>query len=113
MARGAGTLDRRLQFRAATTIDDGLAVTETWANTGPVYPCRVAQFRADEAQAGGQVQAKQSTRFTVRYDAFTSTITPLNRIVYEGDEYDIVARQEAANTRRAYLEFVAAARADL
>lgn len=109
----AGKLDRKLQFRASTTVDDGLAVTEAWANTGPLYPCAVVQFSEAEEQGGGQVQAVQMTRFRVRYDSFTALLTPRNRIVYDGSEYDIVGRREVATIRRAYIDFMATARADL
>jgi hypothetical protein len=111
--RGAGVLDRRLQFRAAQAVDDGLAVSQVWGNIGPLYPCQVTQFQANETQAGGQVQAKQMTKFMVRRDSFTAAITPRNRIVYEGAEFEITAVQEPVGTRRAYLLMTAAARADL
>lgn len=109
----AGALDRKVQFRVAVTTDDGMAVVQTWANTGPVYSCAVVQFGEDEKTAGGQVQAVEMTSFRVRYDSFTSALTPKNRLTYEATEYEIFGRREDPKTRRRYIDFTAAARADL
>lgn len=111
--KGAGRFDRRIQFRQAVLTDNGLDVTQAWENVGPVYNADVVQLREDEQQRGGQVQASQVVRFIVRYDPFTASITPRNRLVYDNSEYDIVGKREPPNTRRALLEFTAAARADL
>jgi head-tail adaptor len=56
------------------------------------------------------VQANITTRFVVRYSAFSAGITPVDRLTCEGQEFDIVGIKQIG--RRDFLEITAAARAD-
>jgi SPP1 family predicted phage head-tail adaptor len=84
---GAGKLDRRVQFRRATLADDGFGTVETWGNHGsPVWASR-KDVSDGERWRAGQVQANITTRFVVRYSAFSAGITPVDRLTCEGQEF--------------------------
>ena len=105
-------LDRLIQFRRAALSDDGFGMVETWADHGsPVWASKRDASDAERWRAG-EVQASITTRFTVRYSAFTAGITPKDRLVSEdGREFDISGVKEVG-ARRTFLEITAAARAD-
>ena len=106
----AGALDRRVQFLRATLQDDGIAQVEVWAHHGaPVWAARRDISDAERWRAG-EVQAHVTTRFTVRWSPFTADLTPKDRLVEGGREFDISGIKEQG--RRAFLEITAAARAD-
>ena len=104
-------LDRRITFRRATLVDDGYGMVETWADHGT--PVWASMHHASDAEKwrAAQVQATISTRFKVRYSAFTADITPKDRLVFEGAEYDITAAKEVDGRRR-WVEISGVARAD-
>lgn len=104
-------LDRRVQFRRAALVDNGLEEVETFANHGsPVWASK-ADVSDGERWRSGEVQAHITTRFQVRYSAFSAGLTPKDRLVCEGMEYDISGIKEVG-PRRTRLEITAAARAD-
>lgn len=106
----AGPLDRRVQFLRLTLVDDGLSSAETWAEHGsPVWASK-KDVSDGERWRAGEVFANITTRFQVRYSAFSEGITPKDRIVCETVEYDIVGKKEIG--RREGYEITAAARAD-
>lgn len=107
----AGPLDRRVQFRRATLSDDGFGQVETWADHGsPVWASKMDASDAERWRAG-EMQASITTRFRVRWSSFTSALTPKDRLVCEGETYDITGIKEVG-ARRTFLEITAAARAD-
>jgi SPP1 family predicted phage head-tail adaptor len=104
-------LDRRIQFRRAMPADDGFGMVETWANHGsPVWAAK-KDVSDGERWRAQEMQAQITTRFVVRFSVFAGDITPKDRLVCEGLEYDISGVKEIE--RRRYLEITAAARADL
>ena len=106
----AGELDRRLQFRRAGAVDDGFATTDAWADLGaPVWGKRVDVSDGERWRAAA-VEAVISARFTVRHSAFTAAITPADRLVEGGQEFEITGIRQAAAGRRRFLEISAAAR---
>lgn len=109
--QGAGKLDRRVQFRRAQMIDDRLQSREAWVDHGsPVWAGKVDASDAERLRAA-QVQATISARFTVRWSPFTVDLTPKDRLVCEGREYDITGIKETG-ARREFLEITCAARVD-
>jgi SPP1 family predicted phage head-tail adaptor len=106
----AGKLDRRVQFRRFTATDDGFAAVPSWADYGlPVWAER--RFVSDREQvAAAQVAARITARFVVRWSDLTGAITPKDRLICEGREYDITGVKEIG--RREGVEITAAARAD-
>ena len=106
----AGPLDRRVQFRRASMIDDGLSKAETWLDHGfPVWAAK-ADVSDGERWRAGEVAAHVTTRFRVRWSLFMAGITPKDRLICEGREYDISGMKEIG--RREGLEITAAARVD-
>ena len=106
----AGALDRRVQFRRNTPTDDGFADVEVWADHGaPVWASK-REVSDRERMAALEVSATISARFQVCYSSFTAGITPKDRLICEGREYDIAGIKELG--RRDGFEITANARAD-
>jgi len=59
-----------------------------------------------ERFAGGRVQATVSTRFTVRNTGFARTVTAADRLLCEGDEFNIIGVKQTEH-RGTYLEISA------
>jgi len=107
----AGRLDRRVQFRRATEGTDGFGQTETWGDHGGPVWAEKTDVSDGERWRAGEVAAHITTRFRVRYSAFTAAITPKDRLVCDGAIYNISGVKEVGE-RRTFLEITAAARAD-
>lgn len=107
----AFALDRRVQFRRATPVDDGFGQSQVWADLGaPVFASK-ADLSDGERWRAGEVAAHATARFRVRWSAFSASITPADRLICEGREYDISGIKEAEGRRR-FLEITASARAE-
>lgn len=106
----SGDLDKSIivQSRTLSQNETGEAV-ETWAkiHTADTIAAAVRPFRGAERFAAQGVIAEQIVTFKIRY---RSDVTPLNRIVYDGRNYDIGAVREVG--RRDGLEIDATARAE-
>jgi SPP1 family predicted phage head-tail adaptor len=107
----AGSLDRRVQFRRATLADDGLAQAETWEDHGYAVWAMKTEISDGERWRAGEVAAHVTARFLVRWSSFTADLTPKDRLVCEGREYNIAGIKEGTG-RRQWLELTCAARAD-
>ncbi|MDG3040441.1 head-tail adaptor protein [Roseicyclus marinus] len=107
----AGKLDRRVQFRRASLVDNGFEEVETWADHGAAMYAEKLDLSDGERWRAGEVAAQVTTRFRVRSSAFTRSLTPKDRMVCEGLTYDIAGIKESG-TRRTMLEITAAARID-
>ncbi|MGI3169988.1 head-tail adaptor protein [Pseudooceanicola sp. C21-150M6] len=106
----AGDLDRRLQFRRATPLDDGFTKSENWEDHGaPVWASRRDVSDGEKAKAGA-VSAELSTRFRVRSSAFTRGITPKDRFLSDGLQWEIVGLKEIG--RLDGIEITAVAKLD-
>lgn len=104
------TMDRRVQFLRATLVNDGFSSVETFASHGSPIPAQKQDISDGERMRAGEVQAHITTRFQVRWSAFTTGLTPKDRLSTEGRTYDIFGIKEM--DRRRTLEISAAARAD-
>ena len=109
----ASKLDRLVQFQRATLSDDGFGQVETWADHGsPIWALRQDVTDGEKFRAA-EIQATLSTRFHVRSTPFTRDITPRDRLVSEGQSFNIVGVKEAqAYGRRQLLEVTCAGRTD-
>lgn len=108
---GGGDLDRRVQFRRAQTVAGALGSSQVFADHGlPVWASK-RDVSDVEKQRAAEVQATITTRFVVRWSVFTAGITPKDRLICDGRDYDISGIRELG--RREFLEFTAAARADV
>lgn len=106
----AGELDRRVQFQAVTTTDDGYAEVEAWANVGsPRWAKRQDVSDGEKYRAQANI-SELLTRFTVRSDSLTRSLTTRDRLTSEGTLFHIVGIKEIG--RREYMEITAAARSD-
>lgn len=103
-------LDRRVQFERYAVTSDGFGAVETWAAHGSPVPAEKRDVSDAERMRASEIQAHITTRFKVRWSAFTSGITPKDRLICEGRTYDISGIKEL--DRRHGLEITAAARAD-
>lgn len=112
MGLAAGDLDRRITIlRAAKAQDPGSGEEiETWAPLATVW----ASWRrasAREQLAAAEISAEVTDVFTVRFSSVTRTITPKDRVRYDGREYNL-----AECTEHGYREGMVlrgSARADL
>lgn len=109
--KGAGRLDRRIQFQRFTETDDGYGTVQSWADHGSPVWARKTDVSDSERWRAGEVSATITTRFVVRYSSFTADISPVDRLTYDGKIYDISGVKEI-DGRRAWREITAAARAD-
>lgn len=109
----AVNIDRKVQFRRRVGVNGPLGMEYTWSDHGP----RISASRRDisdaEKVAAGQVQATVSARFLVRSSTFTRDITPIDRLMHGGKDWNIQGIKEAPNGRHAFLEITAIARADV
>lgn len=104
-------LDRRIQFRRATLSDDGMAQVETWTDHGSPVWAQKKEVSDGERWRAGEVAAHVTARFVVRWSSFSSDLSPKDRLVCEGREYDITGIKEGEG-RRQWLEITAAVRID-
>lgn len=107
----AGELDSRVQFRRATLHDDGFGMVEIWSDHGAPVWAKKTDISDGERWRADEVQAQITTRFKVRWSTFSAALTPKDRLVCEGVEYDITGIKEVG-ARREGLEITASARAD-
>ena len=104
-------LSHRVQFRRATPRDDGLAQVEHWGDHGaPIWADR-EDLGGQEVWAAGQVGARATTRFLVEAVPFTRDLSPRDRLVCDGQSFDIILIR-AVILRRRLLEITAVARTD-
>ena len=105
-----GMLDRRVQIQRATMADDGYSSVEEWGDAGPVL-----WASRKDASDGERFQSQMSlselmTRFVVRSDDFTRTISSDDRLVTEGRTFHVLGVKELG--RNDWLEITASAQSD-
>lgn len=106
----AGRLDRMLRFRRAALQAGAFGQAEVWSDHGLPVWAEKSDISDGERWRAGAVSAQVTTRFRVRWSVEMAGITPKDRLVCEGREYDIVGIKEIG--RREGLELTAAARID-
>jgi len=109
----AGDLDRRITIQRFTEVVSGEynEPRQVWGDLITVW-AKKTDASAGEAYRAQEVGAQISARFVVRYFSTTASITPKDRISYKGDLYNITRVKEIKDTRNAWLEIEAVARAD-
>lgn len=106
----AGQLNRKIQFLRYVSADDGFSEVKTWAaHGGLVWASREVIGRGESYRAG-EVAASEVIRFVVRHTAFSSGITPKDRLKLEGVAYEITSVTEIG--RRKGIEIIAGGRVD-
>lgn len=95
-----GNLDRRITLeRYGVAYDDHNQPTEGWAPIGKRWASKDDVSDGEKVRAA-QVGASVTTRFRVRYDSLTKTLTGADRLICEGVEYQISGTKEGEGRRR-------------
>lgn len=106
----AGPLDRRITLeRYGITYNADNEPIEGWAELGKRWASKEDVSDGEKVRAA-QVGASVSTRFRVRYDSLTSTLTATDRITYDGQTYEIQGTKEL--DRRVGIEITASRQND-
>ena len=80
----------------------------TWVDAFSVWAER-SDLSDSERAASGQVQSARTSRFKIRDSDDARSVTPRDRIIHEGQIYNIHHVKEAlGGTRRKFLEITAA-----
>lgn len=102
-----GLLDRRITLqRFAETVDEWNQPVTSWTDIGVRFAAKEDVSDVEQVRAA-QVGASVTTRFIVRWDDLTETLTAADRIVYRGHTYSISGIKEGEGRRRS-LEITAA-----
>ncbi|MBA85981.1 MAG: hypothetical protein CML69_14780 [Rhodobacteraceae bacterium] len=103
----ASQLNRRIQFRRDVgTEDDGLRRVPDWQDLGgPVY-ARRRDISDQEKILAGMKTNILIVRFIVRSSTLTRDVLHWDRVVHEGDIFDITGIKEVP-PGRAFIEFTA------
>ncbi|MAS44121.1 MAG: phage head-tail adapter protein [Rhodobacteraceae bacterium] len=100
----ASAMDRRVQFRRATdTADDYGGFTRIWDDHGAVIWCLRQDVRDTEAVTAGVFGARLMSRFSVRSTEFTRALTAADRLICEGEEFEIAGIKQAQTGQRRQL----------
>ena len=109
---GAGKLDRRVTFeRSTSTKNEYNEDVETWAALTTVWAQR-KDVSDGENFAAGQVGSVLRSRFVIRSSTVSKTITPIDRLNYDGAGWNIQGVKETTEGRNRYLEITAVKDAD-
>ncbi|MGB1389496.1 MAG: phage head completion protein [Paracoccaceae bacterium] len=103
-------LEHRIRFRRAAEIDDGFSKVAQWADHGPEMWAGKVDVKDGERLDGGEVAATLTRRFVVPSMAVTREITPKDRLVFDGVEYEIFGVKDIGKRWR--REITAGARVD-
>lgn len=103
----AGKLDRRIQFRRFTEVDDGFQMVEQWADHGTPVWAEKTDISDGERLRSGEVSASLTARFVVRSSTFTRGITAKDAIRYDGKTFEIFGIKERGRNHE--LEITAGA----
>ncbi|QYX58119.1 phage head closure protein [Roseovarius sp. SCSIO 43702] len=106
----AGRYDRRAQFRRYVEIDDGFGTVQSWEDHGDPVWVQLTHVSDSEKWHAAQVQATVTSRLRLRWSSFAADISPLDRVICEGRDYNITGVKEIG--RRKAIEITASARAD-
>jgi SPP1 family predicted phage head-tail adaptor len=107
----AGKLDRRVTIRRASYSQDSGSgeMLETWSNLAEAW----ASWRrasARETLAAAEVSAEVTDVFTMRWSPVLASVTPKDRVLYQGREYNVSEVAEVG--RREGIMIRGAARAE-
>lgn len=106
----AGKLDRRIRLERFTeTRDEFNEPVKTWA----LLANRWASYEPlsdGEKFSASETAANASARFRIRWSQVVSDLSPKDRLIFEGDTWEIVRVKEIG--RREGLEITTTGRAD-
>lgn len=103
-----GRMDRLLSIERNTpTTNDLNEEVDSWAEVFKTWAKRT-DVSDGESIAAGVLGSAQMSRFVVRSDSLTRSMTPKDRINYDGDVWNIKGIKETAHGRRRFLEITVA-----
>lgn len=106
----AGDLDRRIVIRRETTTPSAYnEPVATWSDLVTLWAKR-QDASTGEATRAQEIGAQVTTWFWIRYSDLARSITPKDRVAFEGREYNITGVR--AIERNQWLEIAAVARDD-
>lgn len=106
----AGRLDRRITIeRLGTTYNDDNEPVSVWTALATRWASKQDVSDGEKIRAA-EVGATVTTRFQVRWDSVTETITAADRIIYDGQEYEVAGTKELG--RREGIEITASRQND-
>lgn len=106
----AGRLDRRISIeRLSTTYNAHNEPVTAWAELAKRWASKKDVSDGEKIRAA-EVGATVTTRFQVRWDSVTETLTAADRIVYDGQVYEIEGTKELE--RREGIEITASRQND-
>ena len=109
----AGDLDRRITLQRATAVQDAMGEPiKTWSDIARVWAKKLESRRmAREAPDAGEARAALRRRtFEIRWSSAVADLSPVDRLIFEGEPYDILGVTEIG--RRVGLSIEAEARAE-
>jgi SPP1 family predicted phage head-tail adaptor len=106
----AGKLDRKITLQRSTeTRDEYNEPVKTWA-TLATRSASYEPLSDGEKFSASETAAEASARFVIRWSSAVATLNPRDRLLYEGDTWEILRVKEMG--RREGLEITAGARAE-
>lgn len=101
----AGKLDKRIEFQRASAPQDeyGEEAPGSWGSLGTVSAA-VFYGKGDERREAGREEGSQIANFQVRNSVLSRSIKITDRIVFAGDNWNIVG---VSPMERAGIEFTA------
>ena len=108
--KGAGKLDRRIQFRRYSESDDGFAMVKGWSNHGSPVSAHKKDINDGERMRADAVSATLTARFEVRSSVFVRALTAKDALTYNGVTFAIYGIKEIGRNNR--LEITAGAEVD-
>jgi SPP1 family predicted phage head-tail adaptor len=107
---GAGDLDRRITIeRFTSTRNEFNEPVQAWATLVTVWAQRKdsSDLTKVEYLGADQVSAFHMSRFIIRSSSVTKTVTPVDRINYDGHIWNIKGAKETAEGRNRFIEITA------
>lgn len=106
----AQNLDRRITFERATSVPNEFnEPVETWTTLATVWAQRKdsSDMVKTELLGAEQLGAFLLSHFVVRSSSTMKTVTPADRIAYDGHLWNIKGTKETAEGRNRFIEITA------
>lgn len=109
MGVNASQLDRRVQFQRAALVDDGFGnILGPFQNFGAVTAASRRDVSDAEKMAAGRLQSEVTARFRIRSSQFARGLLASDRLICDGQVFNILGIKEAEG-RGMFLEITAVA----
>lgn len=99
-----GDLDKVVQIRRATFVDNGREKLATFGDLGATIRAKKTDLSDGERWRGAQVSAQITARFVVQSTIFTRAILHADQIICGGVTFDIVSLKFLPDCRERWRE---------